>query len=252
MAGKERSPNYPALSLGAAIEAVKKVYEKERRTPVSTELIGQAMGHPKLSGSALTKIGALRQYGLLENVGRGKAKVSDDALTILLRKPEDREYAEALRHLALKPELFSDLYKGFEGASDDALRYHLVRERQFSEEGAGRVIKAYRDTIAFAKLAADRYNDSQDDASDDDDEHPTRETDAQSGASRSSRFAIREQKREVDVAYSWPLGNGNKAELGFVSEPTQAQLDVLLAQLQIMRQVAPTEAAKNEPEGDEG
>jgi hypothetical protein len=54
------------------------------------------------------------------------------------------------------------------------------------------------------------------------------------------------------VAYSWPLGGGNKVELGFTSEPTQAQLDVMLAQLQIMRQVAPTESpTEKEPEGGE-
>ncbi len=53
------------------------------------------------------------------------------------------------------------------------------------------------------------------------------------------------------MAYSWPLGGGNKVELGFSNEPTQAQLDVMLAQLQIMRNVAPSEATKSEPEGEE-
>jgi hypothetical protein len=44
------------------------------------------------------------------------------------------------------------------------------------------------------------------------------------------------------VVYSWLLGGGNKVHLGFKDEPTQAQLGVMLAQLQIMRQVAPTDA----------
>jgi hypothetical protein len=44
---------------------------------------------------------------------------------------------------------------------------------------------------------------------------------------------------------------GNKVELGFVSEPTQAQLDIMMAQLKIMRDVAPVEAAKSEPEDKE-
>jgi hypothetical protein len=52
------------------------------------------------------------------------------------------------------------------------------------------------------------------------------------------------------VAYSWPLGGGNKVDSGFKDEPTRAQLDAMLAQLQIMRNVAPIEAAKDEAEGD--
>ena len=41
------------------------------------------------------------------------------------------------------------------------------------------------------------------------------------------------------MGYSWRLGGSNKVELGFASEPTQAQLDLMMAQLQIMRNVAP-------------
>jgi hypothetical protein len=53
------------------------------------------------------------------------------------------------------------------------------------------------------------------------------------------------------VAYSWPLGGGNKVELGFSDEPTRAQLDIMMAQLKIMRDVAPVETAKSEPEAKE-
>lgn len=42
-----------------------------------------------------------------------------------------------------------------------------------------------------------------------------------------------------NVTYSWPLGGGSKVEVFFTSEPTQAQLDVMMAQLKIMRDVAP-------------
>jgi ribosomal protein L40E len=43
----------------------------------------------------------------------------------------------------------------------------------------------------------------------------------------------------VHAAYSWPLGGGNKVDLIFASEPTQAQLDVMMAELKIMRDIAP-------------
>jgi hypothetical protein len=63
--------------------------------------------------------------------------------------------------------------------------------------------------------------------------------------------AVVQKTGEASVAYSWPLGGGNKVELGFANEPTQAQLDVMLAQLQIMRNVAPVKAIESEPEGKE-
>jgi hypothetical protein len=43
-----------------------------------------------------------------------------------------------------------------------------------------------------------------------------------------------------NVTYTWPLGGGAKAEVIFTSEPTQAQLDALIAQLKIMRDIEPT------------
>ncbi|MGA7569447.1 MAG: hypothetical protein WCA80_01405 [Candidatus Aquilonibacter sp.] len=41
------------------------------------------------------------------------------------------------------------------------------------------------------------------------------------------------------VTYSWPLGGGAKVEVIFTSEPTKAQLDVMMAQLKIMRDAEP-------------
>jgi hypothetical protein len=41
------------------------------------------------------------------------------------------------------------------------------------------------------------------------------------------------------VTYSWPLGGGTKVEVTFTSEPSKAQLDVMMAQLKIMRDVEP-------------
>lgn len=41
------------------------------------------------------------------------------------------------------------------------------------------------------------------------------------------------------VTYSWPLGGGTKVDVTFTSEPTKAQLDVMMAQLKIMRDAEP-------------
>lgn len=243
MAGKERSPNYPALSLEAAVQAIRKVYEKERRTSVATDVVGKALGHPNLSGSALTKIGALRQYGLLENVERGKVRVSDDALTVLLRKADDPEYLKALQQVALTPPLFADLFKDYASASDDALKYHLVKERNFSEEGADKVIKAFRHTLAFAKLTGGSYTPEEElDDLDDPEEQPgkgaggIRRDPLENGFQAGSGFR---KPREESMAYNWLLPGGINAQVAFQGVPTSRAIERLIDYLRLMKDDIP-------------
>lgn len=246
----QRSPKYPSLGLDAAVQAVKKIYDKERRAAVPQEVIGKALGYDspsgKLSGPALSKIGSLRQFGLLEKV-QGKLKISDLALDFVVHSPNDSAYQSAARKAFQNPPLFAELLRECKGASDDALRAHLVKAG-FSEEATAKIIRAFRDSIAFAKLDGEDYND---------DEVEIEQEDVSDDEPEKKRPPERDRRNQPQqggdgVAYSWPLGGGNKVELGFASEPTRAQLDVMLAQLQIMRDVAPSESDKSQPERDEG
>lgn len=249
---KERSPNYPYIGLSAALEAVRRLYGKDRRSPVSSETFAKALGHVSLSGPAASKGAAVRQFGLMESVSTGKYRVSDDALTLMLKKPGDPEYDQTIRRVALKPPLFAELFSAYPEASDDTLRFHLIKDRKFSEDGASRALRSFRDTISVAKLTPESYNTPDDGASDVETDDQSLRSDGRNGQVRGSRSSEGERKKGAAVAYSWPLGGGNKVDLGFKDEPTQAQLDVMLAQLQIMRNVAPTESSKDEPEGDGG
>jgi hypothetical protein len=253
---KERSPNFPYVGLAAAVQAARKLYEAERRSPVTLEAVARAFGHATMSGPATSKVAAIRQYGLIEQVSPGKYRVSDDALALALRKPGDSEYEEALRKAALTPPLFAELFKAYPEASDETLRWHLVKERSFSPEGAARLIRSFRDTISVAKLTPGSYTPPSDEAengADDEVELPRNGTrDGGSGAGptlpRQPRRIEQRDNRGVDsVAYSWPLGSGNSVQLIFSGEPTQKNIDILLAQLQIVREIAPTEAPAPQP-----
>jgi hypothetical protein len=74
-----------------------------------------------------------------------------------LRKPGDTEYDEAVREAALSPVLFAELQGERAGMDDDALHYYLLTERKFSDDGARRAIRTFRETMAFAKLDAVAY-----------------------------------------------------------------------------------------------
>lgn len=240
---KERSPNYPAFGLEGAVQSTKALWEKERRTPVSVDVAAKAMGYSspsgKLSGSALTRIASVRQYGLIEKAGTGKVRVAETALNFWLHKPTEPEYQKAAKDAALRPPLFQMIYAQYPEGSNDAINAYLVKSG-FSPEGSARVIKAYRETVAFANLGADGYNGPEEGEENDELEHKD--------SDEKLKSKHKPPPRGGSVDYSWPLGGGTKVELSFTNEPTQKQLDVMLAQLNIMRQVAPTEPAPETPE----
>lgn len=145
MAGN-RSPNYPSVGLGEAVEAIRKLYKSEKRSAMAPEVAAHAMGYNALHGPARSRISALRKYGLLDSTADG-LRISDAAITILV-PPSDEERTAALRDAALRPELFRDLASQ-PGASDANLIGRLVRQG-FTEAGARAAVASFRSTWSLA------------------------------------------------------------------------------------------------------
>src|SRR5437868_3074378 len=119
-----RSPNYPAISLPAAIERISTLYKNQHRHAAPREVVAKSLGFGALSGPAATVISALFKYGLLERVGT-EAKISQRALQILFPDPPE-ERAAAIRAAANEPQLFAELNERFRGpVSDTLLRNYL-------------------------------------------------------------------------------------------------------------------------------
>jgi hypothetical protein len=153
---KERSPNYPVVPLTEALRLTQKLYEKERRTAVPSEIAARALGYGALSGPARSTLASLRQFGLVDDTAGG-LRVSDVAMQILHHPLESPERAAALQKAALKPPLVAELAKTHIDASDHAIRAYLVTQRRFSPEGAGRFVTTFRDALKFAKLVSAGY-----------------------------------------------------------------------------------------------
>src|SRR5881397_543215 len=147
---KVRSPNYPSVPLEDAIEAVDRLWKKERGTVVTQETAAKGIGFSGLSGPARSKLAALKQYGLLE--GRGKLTVSDLAKRVLMpRNPQEKK--AAIREAALTPELFRNVHDAVGQGSDDSISSYLGRELGFSERGTRAFITSYRKTASYARLS---------------------------------------------------------------------------------------------------
>lgn len=148
MAGKMRSPNYPAIDLKQALEYANKLWSAEKRTAISHETAAQALGYKSLSGPARVAIASLRQYGLIDKAEKGHVRVSDLAVDILHGQGTEQQLA--LSSSAMSPPLFLELSKTHADASENAIRSFLITKKQFAEDGARRAAKAFRDTYLFA------------------------------------------------------------------------------------------------------
>lgn len=150
---RQRSPNYPTLTLEQAIEMVGKVHKVNRTNVISRETAARDMGYTGLTGRSMTVLGSLAQYGLLEKAGKGDVKVTRRAVDIL-HPVEEAHRAEAILEAAEAPSFFRSLRERFTDGvpSENALRSFMV-QNDFNDVAIGPAISAFLDTIAFAEKA---------------------------------------------------------------------------------------------------
>jgi hypothetical protein len=165
----ERSPNYPGIPLGEAIEQARKLYARERRNPVPVDAACAAWGYAPKSSGGLVALAALVRFGLLVSEGSGSGRrvhLSNDAIAIIHdERPGSSEYLKRIREAALRPPLHAELWAQFgqHGGlpSDETLKFELIVQRKFTESGARDFIKQFRATVEFAQLEAeDSFRDS--------------------------------------------------------------------------------------------
>lgn len=144
---KSRSPNYPAIDLGAALAAIEPAFRAENRNKMGKMPLARHLGYSSLNGRALAKIGAVRAYGLIEGSG-DEVRVSEDAIAALMAPPGAPERQEAIARLALRPSLYREIKDAFPDSlpSEQNLSFWLVRNG-YTPEASGKAAKAYLETM---------------------------------------------------------------------------------------------------------
>lgn len=163
-----RSPPYPALPLGKAIERAKELHSKALHHTVPLHVLATAWGFTTKSSSITTVAAALKQYGLLDDEGSGdkrRFRLTDDALRIVTDPvPNSAKRIEAIKRAALAPKVHAELWgqfglAGLSGAMDATLQAYLTLDRKdagdapYSSGAAQDIINIYGETIRFAGLA---------------------------------------------------------------------------------------------------
>lgn len=151
----DRSPNFPSISLGEALDLIKLVYQREGRSKMPRLSAIRPLGYTSINGRSLSILGALRAYGLLE--GRGDdVRVSDDAITILNAPADSIDRREALVRSFESPAAFA-LLRSKGDASPDTLRWHLIKAN-FRDESADKLIRVYLESKDCLNAEVGRYD----------------------------------------------------------------------------------------------
>lgn len=150
-----RSPNYPGIPLGQAIDLVGEIHRKNRTNVIDRLSAAQDMGYSGLTGRSLKLLGALSQFDLLAKVGKGDVRVTPTAVDILHAIEPDAR-AAALRRAGMSPKLFREIFERFPDGipSENVIRSYLVQQG-FADVAIGPVIKSFVETNRFLEDARD-------------------------------------------------------------------------------------------------
>lgn len=204
-----KSPRSPNYTLQDALDQVKKLHLQIGKATVKPESAAVALGYKGVNGAALTTLGTLSQYGLIE---RSKGTVTVTPLAVRILHPTgDLQLKESLREAALTPKWFKEIYENLGQCSVEVLTSHLV-QNNFTPDRAKRAASVYAANKGFANL--------EDSGTSKHGETPKRGTidNKSEGGERTTNEKVdfKEGREESNVLaqYSIPLG-GNEATLTF-------------------------------------
>lgn len=133
---RTRSPAYPSMGLEEAIERARLLYERVQDHLVPLQSIAVEWETNTKSSVFMQTISALKQFGLLEDEGKGEerqAKISSLAKTIINHQDSSRERDSALKIAALFPKIHQEIwlkYKGGLPPADSPIRAYLLERKR--------------------------------------------------------------------------------------------------------------------------
>ena len=155
---RTRSPNFPLIDLEAAVEFATKLERIAKRHPLPTNTVIEKVLELKAGSSrGFQCIGALKQFGLIEDEGSGESrriKLTETGAKIVHNHPER---SNLLREAALNPKVHSNVLAHFGNDGippDDTIRHYLLfdHDPRFNSTSVDSFLGQFRATIEFAKL----------------------------------------------------------------------------------------------------
>jgi hypothetical protein len=151
---RQRSPNYPAISLRAAIEKVRLLYDADKKAGAPIDAALGHMGFSKRHGQAMTILSALKKFNLVQE-SSGRVVPTDNAIDILVFPENDARRLRALRACALSPSIYRELYEQYLATgipSEQTLKAELIADKQFNPNAVEGFIQDFKDTLIFSGI----------------------------------------------------------------------------------------------------
>ncbi len=152
---RQRSPNYPSISLPEAVERATKLYKADGRAGSPLHSAVQHFGFNRPHGTAMTLVSALRKYGLVE-VENERVTLTQRAIDIIVFPDSDQRKTKALQSAALAPEIYYDLYSRYIVSgmlpSEQTLKAELEAGMKFNPRAVGDFVRDFKETLIYAGL----------------------------------------------------------------------------------------------------
>lgn len=155
---RDRSPNFPFISLSKALERAKDMSDKHKRSEIPIRILHEVWKYQPMSAIFQQTIAALSSYGLIDVEGEKdmrRIRISDKGFRIL---EEHRERQKLLQESALEPKIHKAVWEKYNGdlPNDDILKDDLIWGEKFNfkfnKDSVDLFIENFRETIKFAKL----------------------------------------------------------------------------------------------------
>lgn len=148
-----RSPSFPFISLGKALERARAMEERHKTFATPRGTLAQTWGQKTTSSSFLQTVSALKAFGLIADEGSGedrRFKLTDLALRILLDTREELRDAAA-REAATKPPLLKEFQARWSSGrpSDEHCVSELQLDHGFNRKTAATFLNVFDKTFQF-------------------------------------------------------------------------------------------------------
>jgi hypothetical protein len=229
---RQKSPNAPAYNIQECLEDTRKILRVENQVPISRESIAEHLSLAAHSGPFNRKLSSLRQYGLLEPIGKD-LRVSDLFLRIE-NALDDNDRRRALREAMGRPTIFQGLLGQFEGSgmpSDINLTNQLVLKYRFTKKNAETVAKAFLESCRFVGLSQGRFQSLPPPPP------PPHQTHIESPPStppRQERSTWHDERLALQCRQEIPLGTNRRAVFEFPEDITPNELAKIVRILQAL------------------
>lgn len=151
-----RGMSYPAISLKEAVSRTSQLWEREHKNAAPIEAIASHWGYSPASSGVRTTVAALLSFGLVVGIGSGQqrsVRITDRGLDIVLDTPQ-RE--SALREAMIGPRIYAELLNLWPAQnlpSDQAIKVHLLRNKNFNPKSVEGFIKDFRESVTYSGMA---------------------------------------------------------------------------------------------------